>query len=526
MQANEIQQPIFGSWYIDEKIGSGAFGTVYKIKREEFGETYYSALKVITIPADTSEVSTLLSEGMDDLSITSYYQEIVQNLIQEIKILNSLKGNSNIVSYEDHQIITEDEGRKYTILIRMELLIPLNIYLSDNKLDDNAIVKLGMDICNALILCEQHGIIHRDIKPDNIFVTKDGNFKLGDFGVARTMEKTMSAMSQKGTYTYMAPEVYWNKPYNKTADIYSLGLVLYQLLNQNRAPFLPPVPNPIKFSDRENATKRRMQGDEIPLLNIENQYLNAVVLKACNAEIDKRYSNANEMKEVLKKSVEIKKDKSMNNEMDFENTVSPLSSIPNDNSQKFANNTPTQEDDFDKTVGAFGEIPKEYNNPSVNPSPQPVNPSVKTTQQISSNTSVLTVLPSHKLFESYKLAWQNFANFKGRARCSDYWQFVLANIIVTFGISIISAPLMAVLGVLGEIPLVLYMLAIMIPSLSLLVRRLQDTGKEWYYILVALIPIVGSIILLIWCTKNSVMDENKFGPSPKYTPNAMSINKY
>ena len=51
--------PIFSNWYIDEKIGSGSFGTVYKIKREEFGETYYSALKVIHIPADTSEISSL-----------------------------------------------------------------------------------------------------------------------------------------------------------------------------------------------------------------------------------------------------------------------------------------------------------------------------------------------------------------------------------------------------------------------------------------------------------------------------------
>lgn len=422
-----IPEPIFNNWYIEEKLGSGAFGTVYKIKREEFGESFHSALKVIQIPSESSEVDALRSEGMDDNSITSYYGEIVQELLQEISILNSLKGNSNIVSYEDHSIITEEEGKQHTILIRMELLTPLNTYLIDHKLSDKDIVKLGMDLCSALRTCEKHNIIHRDIKPDNIFVTADGDFKLGDFGVARTMEKTMSAMSQKGTYTYMAPEVYYGKSYDKTVDIYSLGLVLYQLLNGNRAPFLPLAPTPIKFSDRENALKKRMNGENVPPLSIGNTKLNEIVLKACSFASENRYKTAEAMLFDLsnvfstdepkrEKIVTLHKDgkfidvyeseleevihsifggsqagsestaqapafnqNSQNEDADADKTVGAFDSVPNTEKSApqapaFNQSSQSEDADADKTVGAFDSVP---NSPKTAPS----NPAIEKNEQ-------------------------------------------------------------------------------------------------------------------------------------------------
>lgn len=509
--------PIFNNWYIEEKLGSGAYGTVYKIKREEFGKTFYSALKVIQIPSESSEVDTLRSEGMDNNSITAYYGEIVQELVQEISILNSLKGNSNIVSYEDHSIITEEEGKKYTIFIRMELLTPLNTCLIDRKLTDKEIVKLGMDLCAALRTCDQHNIIHRDIKPDNIFVTADGNFKLGDFGVARTMEKTMSAMSQKGTYTYMAPEVYYGKSYDRTVDLYSLGLVLYQLLNGNRAPFLPSAPNPIKFSDRENAMKRRMGGEALPPLNTDNRKLNEVILRACAFDRNSRYKTADEMRSALENSIYKEEQKEMCNEMDFDKTVSLFDKLPTDaeNVENFESEKQTpSETDLDKTVSPFDKFPTDAENIK---NFETERHTASETVLVKPNDYAATVVaPQHKLFEAYKLAWTNYANFKGRARCSDYWNFVLANVIITVGLSVVSVPLMSVLGIFGEIPLLLYWLASIIPSVSLMVRRLHDVGKEWYWIFLSLIPTVGLIILLVWCAGDGEKGANKFGESPKY----------
>ena len=109
------------------------------------------------------------------------------------------------------------------------------------------------------------GMTHRDIKPENIFVSEAGQFKLGDFGVARTIEKTTGGLSRKGTEKYMAPEVFLGKPYGFGVDIYSLGLVLYGYLrNRGRMPFYPLDTSQLTFSDRENALGKRMMGETIP----------------------------------------------------------------------------------------------------------------------------------------------------------------------------------------------------------------------------------------------------------------------
>ncbi len=304
----EIGSKVFGEWSIDEKIGSGAFGTVYKIKRVEFGNEYYAALKVINIPQDSEEQARLRSEGMDDESITTYYGQIAQDFIQEIKLLSSLDGITNIVDYKDHSVVPND-NMGYTIYIKMQLLTPLNKMLinEDNKavfLPENEIIDLGIDICSALEICEKHKIIHRDIKVDNIFVSANGDYKLGDFGIAKQLEATQGEMSKKGTMMYMAPEVFKGENYNHTVDIYSLGIVMYRLFNKNRAPFFPQYPNPIKFSDKETANTQRLNGAELPAIPGVNDDLMAVLRKACAFKPEDRYQTAAEFKIALK---EIKK---------------------------------------------------------------------------------------------------------------------------------------------------------------------------------------------------------------------------
>ena len=101
------------------------------------------------------------------------------------------------------------------------------------------VVHLGKDIASAIDVLNRFHLVHRDIKPQNIFVNDLGDYKLGDYGTARAMESAATAMSRKGTYNYMAPEIYRNQPADSRVDIYSLGLVLYRLMNGNRLPFLP-----------------------------------------------------------------------------------------------------------------------------------------------------------------------------------------------------------------------------------------------------------------------------------------------
>lgn len=119
----------------------------------------------------------------------------------------------------------------------MELLTPLNEYYAEHPPTEKDILRLGIDICRALEMCAKNKIIHRDVKPSNIFISPNGDYKLGDFGVARRIEATCGAFSKKGTYDYMAPEVYRDAIYDTRADLFSLGIVLYKLMNSGRIPF-------------------------------------------------------------------------------------------------------------------------------------------------------------------------------------------------------------------------------------------------------------------------------------------------
>ncbi len=296
-----VKGDIWNGWTIDEFIGEGSFGEVYKIVRNEFGHEYDSALKVIHIPQSQSEVKMAFSDGMSEESVNNYFQSMVEDIVSEFILMSQLKGNSNIVSYEDHNVVPSNEGFGWDIYIRMELLTPLSDRLSNVDLTRLEIIKLGIDICKALIVCKNFNIIHRDIKPENIFYSRQDNYKLGDFGIAKQLEGSNAGMSKKGTFLYMAPEVYKGEKYDTTVDLYSLGIVLYRLLNNNRTPFLPPYPESIKFSDKEKATYSRMSGEPLPLPCNAQDSLGEVILKACAFDVKDRYKNPEEFLEALEK---------------------------------------------------------------------------------------------------------------------------------------------------------------------------------------------------------------------------------
>lgn len=282
-------EPIFEAWKIKRLIGEGNFGKVFEIEREEFGHVYSAALKTITIPTSQSEIKSVMADGMDEDSVTKYFQNFVEDVVNEIFLMSKLKGNSNIVGYEDHAVIKHSDEIGWDILIRMELLTPLLDHTTKNPMQIEDVICLGIDICKALELCQKHSIIHRDIKPENIFISENGEFKLGDFGIARMIEKTTSGLSKKGTYTYMAPEVYKGEAYGASVDIYSLGIVMYRLLNNQRAPFLPEYPQTITYSDKEAAITRRISGEPLPKPSMADDRLAEIVLKACAFSPKDRY---------------------------------------------------------------------------------------------------------------------------------------------------------------------------------------------------------------------------------------------
>lgn len=290
---------VWPEWEPVEKIGEGSYGTVYKCKKIENGEEIFSAVKVITVPKNESEYEGLRIDGFTNEASKQYFADIIESFSSEIKLLEELKDQPNIVRIEDSKIIEYDDTIRWDIYIRMELLTGFRDYSEEHAMTQNDVIRLGADICSALEACEKKKIIHRDIKPENIFVDKDGNFKLGDFGVARQLEKTNTTMSQKGTYNYMAPEVVFKKKYDKRADVYSLGMVMYKLLNNNREPFVDPDKQMIRYKDRVEAMDRRLKNERLPAPKNADENLAQIILKACEFNKEKRISSAQEFKKLL-----------------------------------------------------------------------------------------------------------------------------------------------------------------------------------------------------------------------------------
>ena len=294
-----VDAAVLDGWNITRLLGEGSYGKVFEIERSEFGQTYRAALKVITVPQSSAEVRSVISEGMSVSQAEAYFHGIVEELMHEFSIMFKLKGTANIVSCEDLRVLEHPDGIGWDILIRMELLHPLLPYVYQHPMARRDIIRLGIDICKALELCQRYNIIHRDIKPENIFISDNGDYKLGDFGIARTIERTSSGLSKKGTYSYMAPEVYAGKEYGFSVDTYSLGLVLYRMLNKNRGPFLPQPPEAITFSSREQALARRMSGEPLPRPFYGEGRLGEIVLKACAFDPKDRYSSPQQLRQEL-----------------------------------------------------------------------------------------------------------------------------------------------------------------------------------------------------------------------------------
>ena len=297
----DVPVSVWPEWKLVEKIGEGSFGKVYKAKRTERGRSFYSAIKIISIPGSKGELDSVRSEMNNEQSTREYFRNLVEDCVQEIYTMEHFCGNSHVVSFEDFKVVEYLDEIGWDISIRMEYLTSFMDYCTGKELTEKEVIKLGCDLAVALIYCRKLNIIHRDVKPENIFVSRFGDFKLGDFGIAREQAHTMSNMSKKGTYSYMAPEIYKGEKYDSSIDIYSLGIVLYKLMNQNRLPFLSLDKQLITYRDKETALARRMAGEKMPVPVNASAAFSHIILKACAYEPGKRYRKPEDMLRDLEK---------------------------------------------------------------------------------------------------------------------------------------------------------------------------------------------------------------------------------
>ncbi|CUG89286.1 protein kinase, putative [Bodo saltans] len=219
------------TYHVLDLIGEGSFGKVFKARRK--GSGHVVAMKFI------------LKKGKNDKEL--------RNLRSEIEILTKLNHENIITLFDAFE--TQNE---FVVVMEYAQGELFEVLEDDKTLPEEEVQKIAKQLVRALYYLHSNRIIHRDMKPQNILIGQNGAVKLCDFGFARAMScNTMVLTSIKGTPLYMAPELVQEQPYNHTADLWSLGCILYELY-YGQPPFYTNniytliqqiVRDPVKFPD-------------------------------------------------------------------------------------------------------------------------------------------------------------------------------------------------------------------------------------------------------------------------------------
>ena len=279
--------PLWDKWEIVGTIGSGLYGTVYKIKADDV----FGAVKHIELVLPENADEMVKDDKGEEISVK---EKLLNEYLNEIETNYSYIRSKNLLIYEEHLVYENENG--YDIFIRMPYLDSLTKILAENQLSDKEKLQLGIDICSALVDLQRRGIFHGDIKPNNIFRNEKGKFVLADFGIAKRPDNVLNKKAVKDTVAFMAPELQENKGDNKTADIYSLGLLMYKLYNSNREPFIEENSS---AEEKSEAIIKRIKGVPFPAPENADADLAKVILIACQFAPEARWMNADSFKSAL-----------------------------------------------------------------------------------------------------------------------------------------------------------------------------------------------------------------------------------
>ena len=203
-----FESQFFSEYYFKKYLGEGSFGKVFQVQNLLDGNDY--ALKVL-----------------DDISFED--SEIYLN---ELKIHNGLI-HQNIINLKSYRFISENNENRIGILLE---LADCNLEEKVGELTQELAFKYFKEICEGLKFLHSNDIIHRDIKLGNILI-KNNQAKIADFGQAIISSEILQTVSCFGTKLYWPPEIFLGEKYNKTTDIWSLGILFHKMLTKNQHPF-------------------------------------------------------------------------------------------------------------------------------------------------------------------------------------------------------------------------------------------------------------------------------------------------
>lgn len=269
------EQAQMRDWEEIGELGRGSNGVVYHVRNRVTGQE--AALKWIHIEYG----------GESGLSLQEF-REAQTQLLDEINFMQKLSRTPQIVGIQDYAFHISSDGTCMDTCIRMELLTPLVKLLQNRSISVGKTARLVRDIVGALSACHREGIIHGDVKPENILCSGD-DFKLSDFGVSLQLQRKFYR-SVRGTQYFQPPEVRQSREASVSSDVYSLGMTLYVLFNNGMLPFQTQL----NRADEQEAWRKccdmpRVPGSRYPAPGYAPAEVAEVILRATALEETERY---------------------------------------------------------------------------------------------------------------------------------------------------------------------------------------------------------------------------------------------
>ena len=276
--------PQFNGWNATRSLGVGKVGETFEITRSDgFGTTENGVLKVIRVPAASSPEEQQAQRKQ------------LEAVAHTLRAVDALAENPNILPWRDHEIRAAEDGDGWEICLRADAAVPLEKYIQTHTYGERDVLRMASELCAALSLCHSRGLVHGDIKPQNLFITEGAGgrpvLRLGDFGNAPLVPEAAG--------DFAAPEVLCGDAPSAAHDLYSLGMVLYWMLNDRRVPYAPPAPAPVSAADLAIARDMRLRGDPMPAPAHGSQAIQDVILTALADRPEERFRSADEMRAAL-----------------------------------------------------------------------------------------------------------------------------------------------------------------------------------------------------------------------------------
>lgn len=243
-------------------------------------------VKIISVPASQTKLDALLLTGAypDKSSALAYFKDQADGIVDEKKILDKLARLEGFVPYEDCQIVPMEDATGYDVYLLSEYRTTLERQNHRAPMTQLGAVNLGLDLCAALAICRNSGYMYVDLKPSNIYITGDKEYRIGDIGFVRLNLLKYESLPDKYRSCYTAPEVADAfAALSDKLDIYAAGMILYQVFNEGVLPFQGATAPAEVFAPPSCA----------------DEEMAAIILKACAPDPADRWQDPVEMGQAI-----------------------------------------------------------------------------------------------------------------------------------------------------------------------------------------------------------------------------------